>query len=117
MVAGNNRGFLSGIIFQIFMVVSLIGIGAGVVRYFTNKTLVNELGRCHDRYEKRVRKLERKEKGLIRKISRLKKSSRKKEMVIENESLKKMTPSMRCCPKRRTCTMVAAMGGQRGSNK
>ena len=85
VVANNNRGFFTWIIFQIFMLVALIGAGAMVVRYFTNKTLVKELGRCHSKYDGKIKKLERNERKLKEKVQKYKK---KNELSHENEVLR-----------------------------
>ena len=85
VVANNNRGFFGGIIFQIFVLIALVGAGAMVVRYFTNKTLVKELGRCHGKYDGKIKKLERNKKKLKEKVEKYKK---KHEVSRENEVLR-----------------------------
>ena len=91
----NERGFFGGIIFQIFILVALVSAGAMVVRYFTNKTLVKELGRCHSKYEGKIKNLEKKEKKfedkekkLEQKVSKCKKSRKKNAIGRENEVLR-----------------------------
>ena len=56
-----------------------------VVRYFTNKTLVKELGRCHSKYDGKIKKLERNERKLKEKVQKYKK---KHELSHENEVLR-----------------------------
>ena len=85
VVVNNNRGFFGGIIFQIFVLIALVGAGAMVVRYFTNKTLVKELGRCHGKYDGKIKKLERNKKKLKEKVEKYKK---KHEVSRENEVLR-----------------------------
>ena len=85
VVANNNRGFFTGIIFQIFMLVALIGAGAMVVRYFTNKTLLKELGRCYSKYDGKIKKIERDKRKLKEKVEKYKK---KHEVSRENEVLR-----------------------------
>ena len=88
VVINNNRGFFGGIIFQIFILLALVSAGAMVVRYFTNKTLVKELGRCHSKYGSKIKKCEKKKHHLERKVSQCKESKKKKAMGRENEVLK-----------------------------
>ena len=78
VVINNNRGFFGGIIFQIFILLALVSAGAMVVRYFTNKTLVKELGRCHSKYGSKIKKCEKKKHRLERKVSQCKESKKKR---------------------------------------